>query len=91
LLFHFGPGRRRGIGSGFKVTAEIKVLPPCCEVDSLKAVVLTPYGLPTDVLQLREVAAPEPAADEALIRLYASSVNPLDDFTFKGPLFFLPK
>jgi NADPH:quinone reductase-like Zn-dependent oxidoreductase len=59
--------------------------------DSLKAVVITQYGPPSDVLQLREVATPEPAEDEILIRLYASSVNPLDGFTIRGPLFFLPK
>ena len=59
--------------------------------DSLKAVVITQYGPPTDVLQLREVATPEPAEDEVLIKLYASSVNPLDGFTIRGPLFFFPK
>jgi len=59
--------------------------------DSLKAVVVTQYGPPTDVLQLREVATPAPAEDEVLIRLYASSVNPLDGFTIRGPLFFFPK
>ncbi len=57
----------------------------------MKAVVTTQYGPPPDVLQLREVATPEPAEDEVLIRLYASSVNPLDGFTIRGPLFFLPK
>jgi NADPH:quinone reductase-like Zn-dependent oxidoreductase len=57
----------------------------------LKAVVITQYGPPTEVLQLREVATPEPAEDEVLIRLYASSVNPLDGFTIRGPLFFFPK
>ena len=43
------------------------------------------------MLQLREVATPEPAEDEVLVRLYASSVNPLDSFTIRGPLFFFPK
>ncbi len=57
----------------------------------MKAVVITQYGPPPDVLQLREVATPEPADDEVLIRLYASSVNPLDGFTIRGPLFFFPK
>jgi hypothetical protein len=59
--------------------------------DSLKAVVITRYGPPVDVLQLREVATPEPAEDEILIRLHASSVNPLDGFTIRGPLSFSPK
>jgi NADPH:quinone reductase-like Zn-dependent oxidoreductase len=57
----------------------------------LEAVVTTQYGPPPDVLQLREVPTPEPAEDEALIRLYASSVNPLDSFTIRGPLSFFPK
>ena len=57
----------------------------------MKAVVTTQYGPPPDVLQLREVATPEPAEDEVLIRLYASSVNPLDSFTIRGPLFLFPK
>src|ERR1035437_6555549 len=59
--------------------------------DSLKAVVTTQYGPPSDVLQLTEVATPASAEDEVLIRLYASSVNPLDSFTVRGPLFFFPK
>ena len=57
----------------------------------MKAVVTTHYGSPPDVLQLTDVATPAPAADEVLIRLHASSVNPLDSFTIRGPLFFLPK
>jgi NADPH:quinone reductase-like Zn-dependent oxidoreductase len=56
----------------------------------VKAIVVTQYG-PPEVLQLREIATPAPAADQVLIRLYASSVNPLDSFTMKGPLFFLPR
>lgn len=59
--------------------------------DTLKAVVITEYGPPPDVLRLRDVATPEPAEDEVLIKLYASSINPLDGFTVRGPLFFLPK
>jgi NADPH:quinone reductase-like Zn-dependent oxidoreductase len=57
----------------------------------LNAVVTTQYGPPADVLQLREVATPEPTEAEVLIKLYASSVNPLDGFTIRGPLFFFPK
>ena len=36
-------------------------------------------------------ATPEPTETEVLIKLYASSVNPLDGFTIRGPLFFFPK
>jgi NADPH:quinone reductase-like Zn-dependent oxidoreductase len=55
----------------------------------VKAIVTTRYGLP-EVLQLQEIAIPAPAEDEVLIKVYASSVNPLDSFTIRGPLFFLP-
>lgn len=43
------------------------------------------------MLQLREIATPAPAVDQVLIKLYASSVNPLDSFMMRGPLFFLPR
>jgi NADPH:quinone reductase-like Zn-dependent oxidoreductase len=55
----------------------------------VKAIVTTRYG-PPDVLQLREIATPAPAEGEVLIKLYASSVNPLDSFVIRGPLFFVP-
>jgi NADPH:quinone reductase-like Zn-dependent oxidoreductase len=42
------------------------------------------------VLRLTEVATPESTEDEVLIRIFASSVNPLDSFTIRGPLFFFP-
>lgn len=43
----------------------------------MKAVVYAEYGAP-DVLQIREVARPVPADDEALIRIHAVSVNGSD-------------
>jgi len=55
----------------------------------VKAMVTTQYG-PPDELQLREIATPTPAQDEVLIKMYASSVNPLDSFVIRGPLFFVP-
>ena len=55
----------------------------------MKAIVITQYG-PPEVLQLREIATPTPAVDQVLIKLYAASVNPLDSFMMRGPLFFLP-
>jgi hypothetical protein len=42
------------------------------------------------VLQFEEIATPAPADNEVLIKLYAASVNPLDSFSMRGPLFFLP-
>jgi len=55
----------------------------------MKAIVCTQYGSP-DVLQFKEVPTPAPTDDEVLIKLYAASVNPLDSFIMRGPLFFLP-
>jgi NADPH:quinone reductase-like Zn-dependent oxidoreductase len=55
----------------------------------MKAIVSTQYG-PPDVLQFKEIATPAPAHDEVLIKLYAASVNPIDSFSMRGPLSFLP-
>ena len=55
----------------------------------MKVIVTTRYG-PPEVLELQEMPLPVPREDEVLIRLYASSVNPLDSFTIRGPLIFLP-
>jgi NADPH:quinone reductase-like Zn-dependent oxidoreductase len=55
----------------------------------VKAIVTTRYG-PPEVLQLSEIAPPVPIADEILVKVYASSVNPLDSFTIRGPLFLIP-
>jgi len=41
----------------------------------MKAVIQTGYGPPGDVLELREVAKPEPAAGEVLVRVRAASVH----------------
>ena len=57
----------------------------------MKAAVTGQHGPPREVLRLAGVATPRSADDEVLIRLYASSVNPLDSFTIRGPLFFVPK
>jgi NADPH:quinone reductase-like Zn-dependent oxidoreductase len=43
----------------------------------MKAIVYTKYGSP-DVLQLKEVARPEPKEDEVLVKVHAASANALD-------------
>jgi NADPH:quinone reductase-like Zn-dependent oxidoreductase len=43
----------------------------------MQAFVYERYG-PPEMLQLREVAKPAPAADELLVRVHAASVNPFD-------------
>ena len=43
----------------------------------MKAIVYTQYGSP-DVLQLRELAKPEPKDDQVLVKVHAASANALD-------------
>lgn len=43
----------------------------------MKAIVYTKYG-PPDVLQLMEVAKPEPKEDQVLVKVHAASANALD-------------
>ena len=40
----------------------------------MKAIVYTQYGLP-DVLQLKEIANPEPKEDQVLVKVHAASSN----------------
>lgn len=49
----------------------------------MKAIVYTQYGSP-DVLQLRNVAKPEPREDQILVRVYAASINALDYRRFEN-------
>jgi len=44
----------------------------------MKAIVLTHYGSPDQVLRLEEVPKPEPAEDEVLVRVRAAAVNDYD-------------
>jgi len=55
-------------------------------VSTMKAIVGERYGRP-DVLELRDVEPPEPADDQVLVRVHASSVNPADWYGVTG---FLP-
>jgi len=49
----------------------------------MKAIVCTKYGSP-DVLQLKEVAKPFPKDNEALVKVYAASLNAADFETLRG-------
>jgi NADPH:quinone reductase-like Zn-dependent oxidoreductase len=49
----------------------------------MKAIRIHEFGGP-DVLELEDIAVPQPADDEVLIKVYASSVNPVDQKIFEG-------
>jgi len=51
----------------------------------MKAVVCRRYGSP-DVLEIEEVDIPVPADDRVLVRVKASSMNPTDKYSVRGPL-----
>jgi NADPH:quinone reductase-like Zn-dependent oxidoreductase len=55
----------------------------------MKAVVYYTYGSP-DVLKCEEIEKPTAGDHEVLIKVHAASVNPLDSYFMRGPLFFLP-
>jgi NADPH:quinone reductase-like Zn-dependent oxidoreductase len=49
----------------------------------MKAMIHTRYGSP-DVLELREIEKPVPTADEVLVRVRATSVNPAEWYAMNG-------
>jgi NADPH:quinone reductase-like Zn-dependent oxidoreductase len=53
----------------------------------MKAFLLERYG-PPEVLQMAEVERPAPAADEALVKVLAVSVNPADWRSMRAKPFF---
>ena len=58
---------------------------PGPESGKMRAIVIHAYGGP-EVMKLEEVARPEPAADEILIRVVSASINPVDVGIRKGYL-----
>jgi hypothetical protein len=46
--------------------------------NTVQAMVITKYGLPEAVLQLKEVAPPRPTAHQVLVKVRAGSINVAD-------------
>jgi NADPH:quinone reductase-like Zn-dependent oxidoreductase len=57
----------------------------------MKAVVFERFGDPAEVLQVREVPVPEPAAGQVRVRMLASPVNPSDVRVVRGTYGRLPR
>ncbi|MDO9302575.1 MAG: NAD(P)-dependent alcohol dehydrogenase [Anaerolineales bacterium] len=49
----------------------------------MKAIIYSKYGFP-DVLQVQDVEKPTPQEDEVLVKVHASSVNPVQWYTMTG-------
>lgn len=49
----------------------------------MKAVMVRAYGTP-DVLKIEDIEKPSPKADEVLVKVYASSVNPAEFYSMSG-------
>jgi NADPH:quinone reductase-like Zn-dependent oxidoreductase len=60
--------------------------PAMIDQTTMKAIVHERYGRP-GVLELREIALPVPADDQVLVRVRASSVNPVEWYGVTGPVF----
>lgn len=59
---------------------------------TMRAMVYERYGRPEEVLELREIPRPSPSDGEVLVRVRASSVQPLDWHLLTGtPYFFRPQ
>ena len=56
----------------------------------MKAIIVREYGEP-DVMKLEEVATPQPAGDQVLVRIKAAGVNPVDTYLRTGNHAHAPK
>ena len=52
--------------------------------ESIKAIVYHAHGKPEEVLRLEEQPLPQPALDEALVRMLAAPINPADLNAIEG-------
>ena len=52
--------------------------------ESIKAIVYRAHGKPEEVLRLEEQPLPRPAANEALVRMFAAPINPADLNAIEG-------
>lgn len=57
----------------------------------MRAVVMEKFGLPAEVLQVKDVPDPKPRAGEVLVRMLASPINPSDVLSVQGVYGHLPK
>ena len=56
----------------------------------MEAIVHMRYGRPPEALELRDVDRPGVPDDQVLVRVHASSVNPVEWYTVTGPFFTRP-
>jgi len=54
------------------------------ETETMKAIVRRRWGRPRDVVEVAELPKPEPADDEVLVRVRATSINRSDYYAFGG-------
>jgi NADPH:quinone reductase-like Zn-dependent oxidoreductase len=57
---------------------------PVEATETMRAIVRRRWGRPRDVVELADTAKPEPADDEVLVRVHASSINRSDYYAFGG-------